>query len=383
VFVLVTPKLPTLRLTVSADTTLRGSLADGLKLQGLKIAVKDVFIGAVRIKSLEAAYTADPSIFIGSAKFLLPPTYGDRDEARIRFVFQEGKLKEAVAERIPFNPAYPIAPPFASLTAIGFGIKTDPLTLLGGAEIAAGAVINGRAAAKINALPPQGFKLSFGDPVTFRFDGSLEVVEFDIGDGFIEYRVPSFISFGGGANYALPGGLAGAKVGVEKDPPAFIDLKTGRFNAEIVGQVCVPAGCVTRPDNPAQGVPSLTVGGKGAISSNGVAICGDLLLVSVGFGYHWGQSADVFGDFGGCDVSGYTATAAAAARSFRQAGTGTVSVKPGAKQANIAVRGVDGAPAVRVTAPDGATFDVTPAAPVLQTQRAVAIANQPARMTGF
>ena len=376
-------KLPSPLNKVTADTTLRGSLADGLKLAGLKIAVKDVFIGAVRVKSLVADYKADPSIFIGSAQFLLPPTYGDRDEARIRFTFQEGKLKEAVAERIPFNPAYPIAPPFASLTAIGFGVRTDPLTLLGGAEIAAGAVINGRAAAKINALPPQGFKLSFGDPVTFRFDGTLEVVEFEIGDGFIEYRVPAFISFGGGANYALPGGIAGAKIGVEKDPPAFIDLKTGRFNAEVVGQVCVPAGCVTRPDNPAAGVPSLIVGGKGAISSNGVAVCGDLLLVSIGFGYHWGKSADVFGDLGGCDVSAYTATAAAASRSFRQAGVGTVNVKAGAKQANIAVRGDGAAPAVRVTAPDGATFDVTPSAPVLQTQRAVAIANQQAKMSVF
>lgn len=376
-------KLPKPLDKFTADATLRGTLADGLKLQGLKIKVENAFIGALQIKKLEAAYLADPSTFSGNATFLLPPSYNERSEAKIRFTFSEGELKEAIVDKLPFNPAYPISPPFAYLTAIGFGVRTDPLTLLGGAEIAAGAVINGEAAVKVDALPPEGFRLSFGDPVTFRFSGRLEVVGFDIGGGFLEYRVPAYVAFGGGLNYALPFGVAGAVAGIETDPPAFIDLSSGKFNAEVVGQVCVPAGCVKKEGNPAAGIPSLTAGGKGVISSTGVAVCGDLALVSIGFGYRWGQKADVFGDFGGCDVGGYRTVAAAAGRAFRQAGSGTVTVRGGVPQANIAVRGVDGAPAVRVTAPDGVTFDVTPAAPVLQTPRGVAIANGPAKLTEF
>ncbi len=70
-------KLPYPLNSVTADATLRGTLADGLRLQGLKIHVEDVFVGGLRIKKLDAEYQADPAIFKGSAQFLLPPTYSD------------------------------------------------------------------------------------------------------------------------------------------------------------------------------------------------------------------------------------------------------------------------------------------------------------------
>ncbi len=233
-------------------------------------------------------------------------------------------------------------------------------------------MILGQAAAKIKALPPQGLRISFGDPVTFRFSGTLELVSFDLANGFLEYRVPSYVGFGGGINYVAPGGVLRASIGVQ--PESFIDVASGKFSAVVKGEVCVPASCPPFPFG-------LSAGATGAFSSKGAAFCTNG-SPSFGFGFTWGGDASLFLD-GGCSVGDYTVAGAAAARAFRQAGAGTVTVRGGVAQANIAVLGAGGAPYVRVTAPDGAVFEVTSQAPAFRSARAVAVANQPASATVF
>jgi hypothetical protein len=132
-----------------------------------------------------------------------------------------------------------------------------------------------------------------------------------------------------------------------------VDLSSGRFNAPMQGNVCVPAGCNV-----------IDIGAQGVISSSGIAACGQYILyqgppgptvgVSAGFGYHWGESPHVFADLGGCDVSPY----AASVQATRHDNTSThdiVSVAAGLPQENIVVQGSNGAPQLTVKAPNGET----------------------------
>ena len=340
---------------VTADATLRTN-GGGLVLDGLHVTAGDLFLGALELKNLDVVYQRDPGVFEGSAKFLLPPTYTARDEARLSFGFENGSFKHAEVSRFPLNPALQLYPPFLSLTAIGFGLEVDPFVIHGGVELAAGPVIDGEAAIKIDALPPEGFTFAFTDPALFKVSGTVEVVGLKLGGGFVSFRTDGLLQFGGGLDFRL-GSLISIKAGVATSPPdgpAFIDLSSGRFSAVIEGNICIPTSCF------------ISAGGKGAISSRGMAICGSVSIagfdVNVGGGYQWGDSVDIFGGAGGCDVSDYTEQAPARRAGARAApGPGEVAVPGGLPQANFQVRGTTALPAVRLVGPDGAEIVASPA----------------------
>ncbi len=359
-------KLPPIFGSVTGQADLLLTAQDGLKLKGLKIDVADAMLGAFEIHQLSITYQSDPAVFEGSASFRLPPTYSERDEARMSFGFENGKFKHAGIERFPFNPALQIYPPFLSLTAIGFTLSLDPLIINGGVELAAGPVIGGTSAISIDALPPNGFTFAFTDPALLKVSGDVKVVNQTLGGGFISYRTDGLLQFGGGIDWDLDP-IIHVTAGVATkapDGPAFIDLSSGRFSAVIAGSVDVLDGLFTAE-------------GKGAISSRGFAVCGSVGLlvgsINVGAGYVWGGDFDLFAGAGGCDVSDYTEQARRRGASPRAATTGEVTLPAGLPQANIALTGEGGAARVRLVGPDGQEIIASPAgsAKGTKTDRAV------------
>ncbi|MFL5845727.1 MAG: hypothetical protein ACJ762_13655 [Solirubrobacteraceae bacterium] len=341
-------ELPSVFGGITGDVTLRLKNPGGLVVDGFKIHVGQAFLGALQIKPLDVTYDGgQPPVFEGSARFLLPPAYSDPG-AKVSFGFINGKFKHAEGS-IGFNPPLELAPPWAYLRQIGLALSTDPLKIGGGVELIGGPQILGKSAVSIDALPPQGFSFTFSDPAILKISGSMKVVDIPFASGFVEFRSNGLLKFGGGLDFTAPLGLFSITAGVPSGPPlgpGFVDLSDGRFNGPVSGDVCVPAGC-----------GFIDIGGRGVISSTGFAACGQYLIsdtpeigVSAGFGYKWGQDADVFGGFGGCDIGSYVVAAPARAA---QAGPMTVDVPAGLPQENITVTGAGGAPRITVTAPDG------------------------------
>jgi hypothetical protein len=333
---------------VTGDVTLRLKNPDGLKLEGFKIHVGEAFLGALKIKPLDVEYKGGvPALFEGSATLLLPPKFANPG-AHVSFGFVDGKFKHAEGT-LPFDPPLELFPPWAYLRQIGLALSTDPLMIGGGVELIGGPQIAGTAAIAIDALPPKGFSFTFSDPAILKISGAMSVVDVPFAHGFVEFRTSGLLKFGGGLDFTAPLGVASVTAGVPEGPPlgpGFVDLADGRFNAPYEGHVCVPAGC-----------GFIDVGSAGVISSKGIAACGQYLItkdpeigVSAGFGYAWGGDADVFGSFGGCDVTPYAETARR-----RQGGGLAVEVPPGLPQENLIVEGAGGAPRITVTGPDGET----------------------------
>jgi hypothetical protein len=342
-------ELPSVFGGITGDVTLRLKNPGGLKLEGFKIHVGEAFLGALKIKPLDVEYKgSDPPVFEGSATFLLPPSYSDPG-AHVSFGFVNGKFKHAEGS-IPFDPPLELSPPWVYLRQIGLALSVDPLKIAGGVELIGGPQIFGKAAVAIDALPPaNGFSFTFSDPAILRISGAMKVVDVPFAHGFVEFRTSGLFKFGGGLDFTAPLGLASITAGVPEGPPlgpGFVDLSNGQFNAPFEGHVCVPAGC-----------GGIDVGAKGVVSSSGIAACGEFLItkdpdigVSAGMGYHWGGSVDIFGDWGGCDVTPYSVSAPA---KRRQVGPQTVDVPAGLPQENIVVQGTSGAPRFTITAPDG------------------------------
>ncbi len=346
-------------MTLRTDT----STPLGLRTDGIHIHVGDAFLGALEVRGLDVRYEAGLDTFEGGATFLLPPSYS-KPGVRVAFGFQAGAFTHAEGT-VGFDPPLALAPPYASLQAIGLALSTSPLTIDGGIELVAGTSVAGKAAIAIDALPPKGFAFTLSNPAELKISGDLKVVEIPLANGFVDYRTDGLLSFGGGVDFTAPGGIASVTAGIPTGPPhgpAFVSFKNGHFNAPISGDVCVPAGC---------GV--IDVGAKGVVSSTGLAACGELVItdtphvgVSAGFGYRWGQSAEAFGSFGGCDVGPYEASASSAGSAGAGAGAraaqsdGGFTLGRGERQVNVAVDGDGGAPNATLTLPGGETLGPIP-----------------------
>ncbi|MCW2966363.1 MAG: hypothetical protein JWM71_135, partial [Solirubrobacteraceae bacterium] len=341
-------ELPSIFGGVTGDVTLRLQNPGGLKLDGFHIAVGDAFLGALEVKGLDVTYKgSNPPLFDGQATFLLPPTFSDPG-VHVGFGFADGKFKHAEGS---FPLQLPLFPPWLYLQQIGLAMSTDPLTIQGGVDLSGGPQILGTAAVDIDALPAHGggFTASLGDPAVFSLSGKMKVVGLPFATGFISYSTDGLLKFGGGLDFVAPLDLASVTAGIPTDPPlgpGFLDLTSGKFNLPLSGGVCIPASCKL-----------IDVGAQGVVSTSGWAVCGDLSVapkvsVSVGVGEHWGDTPDVIGDLGGCDVSDYAATA----RRRDLGGGASVQVPAGLPQENIVVRGTGGAPKITMAGPGGETL---------------------------
>ena len=145
---------------------------------------------------------------------------------------------------------------------------------------------------------------------TFAIGGSVGLViptgdTLDLASGYFMYSYPAYFEAAGSASFET------FIFGIHAGASFALNLKTGRFNAGISGDVCLAPGLKIK------GV-SLCVGGSVNVSSRGMVGC--LIIIDDAFepgvGYHWGDlTPHIFnGITDGCKPSRYWETNIQSAR---------------------------------------------------------------------
>lgn len=347
--------LPALFGGVSGDVTIAIDNAGGLRVRDLSIKVANAFMGVIQVKDLSFTYQADEDVWQGAATLILPPQPpGPSLSAAIGF--RQGEFDYARGSLTFPGAGIPLDPfSVVYLQRIGFSVETRPdLKLAGTVGLSAGPKIGDVRAVGIDGT--LSFTFPDGKPAILRADGKVSVVDIALASAFFELRTNGYIGFGGRLDLNVP--LASVKAD-------FSGVMLGtRFNVEAGADVCV-----------GEGVLRVCAGGRAVVSSVGFAGCANVVGLSGGLGYRWGDTPELFS---GCDVGPYRATIA-------QAGGGgarTFSVPSGARGAFVAVRGAGAAPAVAVVGPDGRRVEV-PAAPTGPIRGADFLATRSGDTTWF
>lgn len=253
----------------------------GLQLDSLSVGVEKATLGGrLELKNLSVTYKHEDGsdLWTGQGTIVLPTP--NKVEVTADFTlkdgsFDSGHLRVSHIGQYIANGIY--------LQSISFGIKTDPLTLEGGAGLSAGPEIDGVAAAQLDGK----LTYTFANPHIFNVSGELKLVggEIKLANGSIEYRSTGKVNLAGHLEFDKFG------LQVNGDLAGWID-GTKAFNIE--GQATV-------------GVPLFSLTGKAVVSTVGMAACGTAEgfggQLSLGVGYKWHQTADFLTS---CDLGPYT-----------------------------------------------------------------------------
>jgi hypothetical protein len=324
-------RMPGLLGGVSGNTTLETN-QQGQVLDGMKIDVPIAAIGLLHIGGIDVTYDGAEK-FTGSAKIELPPVYsGAIGKSSVSFGFEKGELSLLKVEPPPFNPTLPIVgsppSPIVGLDRVAFSYVSNPGSRLfqGDVFLLGGPTLGGLRAAALDGAVTLEFPQS--KPTTLGATGKLSVVKIPLASGSATYTVPSSFKFGGIFKFPPPG-IPGPSFGGGVD--GFVDLAAKKFSASG----STSAGPLT---------------GTVVISSKGFAGCIGVPGPLPDFGATW-EWSDALPSFPICsDVGSFKVGSSSAAAASAQG----VAFPAGLREADIAVQGSGAAPAVIVTAPDGA-----------------------------
>lgn len=336
---------------ITGHTTLRLDNQHGLVLDGAEVHAGEIYLGLARVDHLSLAYTnVDPPLLQGEAEIALPVS---GTELETQFGLKGGAFDYG-SGKITFDPGRPLATEFAVLQEINFLVATDPTRIVGsvrataGEEIAVGGT-NFSLAEAIAAL-----SYVFSDPGVFTAEGSGKILGFPAAHTQIRYVTSGLLTVDGHLEVPSGGGALGGS-SIAADANGAVSLNNGAFNLAGHGDVC--------------GIPQVGACLSGInvlVSSKAAVACTDVNptefgpSISVGLAYEWQGGFDPL--FGGCDTGDYeVALSATAARRARGgAGPASVRIGKGLPQANLAIEGVGGPPAVTITSPDGTTLSSGP-----------------------
>ena len=302
---------------VTAGATLSADMENGLHLDSLSIGVATAKIGPVlELKDLGVKYSFKDDSWTGNGKVVLASGI----EITAELTFTAGEFTSGSASLGKINK--PIATG-VFLQSISFGVETDPFTLTGEAGISAGPeVMGGTAASLLGKL-----SYTFDDPDIFKVSGTLNLVDQELAEGFIEYISTGKVNLAGQLTFdqlgmQIDGRLEGWVSGTEK------------FNVE--GEATVNVGI-------------FSIQGKAVASSKGMAACGILYDdVRAGVGYQWGGDAEFLE---GCDLGDYVEQPLALGAS------GAYQVAEGLPVAAFAVTGESAPPAFTLVGPNGESVE--------------------------
>ncbi|MEH3053402.1 MAG: hypothetical protein PGN13_05240 [Patulibacter minatonensis] len=348
-------KLPAPIDAVTGDTTLRATMADGLRLDDLHLHAEDVPIGPVRIDEFDVVFTGGTNRFEGSASVTLPPAAGKSLVAS--FGMENGTIKHLDLEAGEGSGILPLAlwaTPPVFLGRVGLTYKNDDagFRIGGGVKIDAGASIAGHAPLSIDALPSSGGGAYVFVPKSRKYaeigaKGKLTVVDIPLASGGFVLRTDGPI---------VATGSTGIDVGpldVEFKMTAGVNLSNGDFYGEGSGSGCANGVLVI-------GCGSVT----GIVSSIGISLCGEGELADaftkkgipgeLGFSRPWGGDSDI----GSCDLESYKpASLKGIGARLRAAGAQTFSLGAGAMR-GVRVQGSGGLPGFTLSGPGGRTVTV-------------------------
>lgn len=355
---------------VTGDVGIKITPTDGVKLDGLKIQVGNVYIGALQVKSLCLSYLRAGAQFVAGCQapkigngdaeqkpFLecSTDTTKDRWDGAIAIVLptasktelgvwggtSDGKFSHGGAYADNLGTAVPLAPGiFLNRVAIGVCVQPPPLKLKGEVGIALGPVISGRSAVQLNGWVQYTDKYA-NNPWEIKAGGSLDLLGYRAAEGEVTYKSTGSLDFWFKAGFDFK--IAKVKGRVD----GWVETKgTKKFNVEGSVEVCAKIiGCI---------------GGEALVSSVGVAGCAeiDTFLGDIrgGVGFRWGGSAKLMG--GSCDIGPWRARRNIAQRfdvrgKRLQTPVQTIQVGKDERALVLKVKGTSGMPKFVLVGPDG------------------------------
>ncbi|MHB8660193.1 MAG: hypothetical protein ACYC91_20100 [Solirubrobacteraceae bacterium] len=329
----------------------------GLHVNSVHIHLGPIPLGAMIINKIDLDYAGAGDIWTGAGSLTVPAG----GTLSLNAQFAMGEFKSA---SFTFKPGTPIPiGPFVYLLRFGGGFGLDPVTIDANATIGAGAAVQGESPVKVDG----DFRMTFPaqGPADFRLKGSVALFLIQIGDGSLDFQSDGYAAFRGHESLDL------GPLRVNGNLAGFIDATTGQYGANIDGRVAL---CVTSP------VKLCAAASAGAaISNKGFAACAHfdppdpIGGFEAGLTYPWADfnpdllvnptalALSLIDHIGLCHTAEYTVPPPRPLAA-RSAQTGTAVVVPaGLPTETILVQGVNGAPQVEVTGPDGEEITSTQA----------------------
>ena len=347
-------KLPKTFGGITGATTLRADNQRGLHVDSVQFKADQILLGPLVLDDLEASWTGSTDSWSGGGSIKVA---GAGMEVRVSF--EGGAFKEAFVRitPVPF-PGVTLFPVFLNSVSGRLGI--DPTF------IEAGAVVGAQPIA-----PPDVYVLSVDARLRvsitplFAIDvtGSGKLATFPVAEVAMHADADGFISMRAKAQLDVAG-VVSAGGGMD----GFFDASRGQFGATIKLQ-----GCVGEP--PA----GLCSGFDAIVSSNGIGACAGKVI---GFGYRWGDGAELLGP-PSCDLGPYEVEAKPASARAAQA-TQAVTLPRGLPTASIRVVGAGAPPNVVAISPSGERLTPVPlGAPGAENAPAVAVRSGNATHVGL
>jgi hypothetical protein len=167
-------------------------------------------------------------------------------------------------------------------------------------------------------------------PWSVELGGTVAVYEKEVGGGDVVVNSTGELEFALHAELELY-----SAVSMNGEVEGWIEPLEKRFDISGSVKACLLGECI---------------GAKGEISSVGIAGCGYILKLEVGFGYRWGSGH--VGIFEGCAFGEYEATKASLADYAATLGR-SVRIAPGTKAIALRVGGIGAPPGITLRAPNG------------------------------
>jgi hypothetical protein len=327
-------KLPPYMGGISGAATLLADNTNGLQLTSLHIGVDDLVLGALEVKQLSITYTESGDVWKGSAKLNIPagtPYFG----IDVMVEFDHGDFTMgSFSVFLPF-PGVPIFTD-AYLAGFGGGFDIHPPKKKFFGSVTVGAIPLDPPNYAITVKGTVSITFVDNGPVILEVDGVGAVHGFEIANAKLVFQTNGYFEVDGGVDIDLD--VAELKASVS----AFVDLPGKEFSSQIQGELLVFDHDIASAD--------------AVISSTGAAACGEAVGFHMGFGYHWGGSAELIGPgLGSCDISGYVVHPVSneAKDGRAHVAAAGVQVTGGAPFEDIAVTGTGTAPSVVLTNPGG------------------------------
>ncbi|MDO9354662.1 MAG: hypothetical protein Q7T55_13275 [Solirubrobacteraceae bacterium] len=347
---------------VRADTTVRTTMNDGLRLDDVHLTAKSIPIGPLFVNDFDLLFSGGTNRFVGEASVTLPPAAPGK-EASIKgaFALEDGKLTKLaidVGTGVPPLPLPLFPTPPILLTQVGIGLTNDEegFRLGGGVVLSLGPQLAGSSALSIRALPSEGhgayvFVPKSGKYAQIGASGTLSLVDLELAYGSVSVRTDGPITFSGGTTLDL--GLAD----IAFTGGGGINLGNGDFYGTMKGSLSAGS----------KDFVAASASASAIISSIGFAACGtasgtlfgvDIIDAEIGFEKPWGGDSDV----GFCNLDAYkpASLSGSGARARRLQAGGPQTITLGEGTHGLLVRGASAAPGFTLTGPGGRTLTVSP-----------------------
>lgn len=314
----------------------------GVHSDALRVTARELPVPPVTVKELSLAWDELRDRWEGSATVVVPTP--ENLSVSAGFAFEQGHFAGASGAVDNLN-----APIGGGLyvQAIRFSVSFDPLELGGGIGISAGPVVAGKTAIRVDG----DFALRFGDPFALSVSGRLKLVDFQLASAYFRYFSTGTVEFGGSIVLGLPDveHPAGQPVYLAGALDGWVDGTRG-FSAHAVALLRVFGFDVA--------------GAEVLVSSVGLAACGRVTWLEVGFGYRWDtKELELMGPWA-CSVGAYEPAARAAVRTLAAESAEPVRLTLPRNDGGIVLKlhGDTGAPRVELVGPNGLSV-ATPAEP--------------------